>query len=57
MAVQEQPGVGIGLYLAREMIQAQKGYIKVSSEVGTGSVFSVFLPSAGSGRLQKVSEV
>ena len=57
MAVQEQPGVGIGLYLAREMIQAQKGYIKDSSEVGTGSVFSVFLPSAGSGRLQKVSEV
>ena len=55
--MQEQPGVGIGLYLAREMIQAQKGYIKVSSEVGTGSVFSVFLPSAGSGRLQKVSEV
>ena len=45
-SVQDQPGVGIGLYLAREMIQAQKGYIKVSSKEGEGSVFSVFLPSA-----------
>lgn len=42
--VADQPGVGIGLYLAREIIQAQKGYIKVSSRPGQGSVFSVFLP-------------
>ena len=37
-------GVGIGLFLAREIIQAQKGYIKVTSERGKGSIFSVFLP-------------
>lgn len=43
-SVSDQPGVGIGLYLAREIIQAQKGYIKVSSRKGEGSVFSVFLP-------------
>lgn len=43
-SVSDQPGVGIGLYLAREIIQAQKGYIKVSSLKGEGSVFSVFLP-------------
>lgn len=42
--VGEEPGVGIGLYLAREIIQGQKGYIKVSSRLGEGSVFSVFLP-------------
>lgn len=42
--VSEEPGVGIGLYLAREIIQAQKGYITVTSEKGHGSVFSVFLP-------------
>ncbi|WP_082691587.1 sensor histidine kinase [Paenibacillus rubinfantis] len=37
-------GVGIGLYLAREIIAAQGGYIKVSSRLSEGSVFSVFLP-------------
>lgn len=42
--VHEQAGVGIGLYLAREIVSMQGGYIKVSSEVGKGSVFSVFLP-------------
>ena len=43
-AVHDQPGVGIGLYLAREIISRQGGYIKVASEVGRGSTFSVFLP-------------
>ncbi len=39
-----QEGVGIGLYLAREIIVAQGGYIKVSSKLGEGSIFSLFLP-------------
>lgn len=39
----EAEGVGIGLYLARQIISSQNGYIKVSSEIGKGSVFSVFL--------------
>lgn len=42
--VHDQPGVGIGLYLAREIITRQGGYIKVVSEIGKGSTFSVFLP-------------
>ena len=42
--VSEQNGVGIGLYLAREIIKAQDGYIKVESEQGMGSDFSIFLP-------------
>lgn len=42
--VHDEPGVGIGLYLAREIISMQGGYIKVTSEVGKGSTFSVFLP-------------
>ena len=42
--VHDQPGVGIGLYLAREIITQQGGYIKVISELGRGSTFSVFLP-------------
>lgn len=40
----EQEGLGIGLYLAREIISGQGGYIKASSTEGKGSVFSVFLP-------------
>ena len=42
--VSEQEGVGIGLYLAREIMAANDGYISVSSKPGQGSVFSVFLP-------------
>lgn len=41
--VQDVPGVGIGLYLARKIISRQGGYIKVSSEPLKGSAFSVFL--------------
>lgn len=37
-------GIGIGLYLAREIITMQGGYIRVASEIGKGSVFSVFIP-------------
>ena len=44
LSVADQPGVGVGLFLAREIIQAQKGYVKVKSEIGKGSTFSVFLP-------------
>lgn len=44
LSVADQPGVGIGLFLTREIIQAQKGYIKVTSEREKGSIFSVFLP-------------
>lgn len=42
--VSQYEGVGIGLFLTREIIYAQGGYIKVSSAVGKGTVFSVFLP-------------
>ncbi|MEG1062051.1 MAG: HAMP domain-containing sensor histidine kinase, partial [Oscillospiraceae bacterium] len=46
-AVQCEEGVGIGLYLAREIISGESGYIKVASKRGSGSVFSVFLPREG----------
>ena len=42
--VQEIEGVGIGLFLAREILSAQGGYIKVSSKPRIGTTFSVFLP-------------
>lgn len=41
---EDEKGVGIGLYLAREILRKQGGYIKVSSRIGEGTVFSVFLP-------------
>lgn len=44
-SVHDVEGIGIGLYLAREIITMQGGYMKVVSEVGKGSKFSVFLPS------------
>lgn len=43
-SVHDAPGIGIGLYLAREIITRQAGFIRVVSEVGAGSTFSVFLP-------------
>ncbi len=42
--VSDEKGVGIGLYLAREILSKEGGYIKVSSQKEKGSVFSVFLP-------------
>lgn len=36
-------GVGIGLFVAREIAAAQDGYIKVKSSPGKGSCFSLFL--------------
>ncbi|MCI9212241.1 sensor histidine kinase [Schaedlerella arabinosiphila] len=41
--VHEQEGVGIGLYLARKIVELQKGYIEVKSEVGEGAEFRICL--------------
>lgn len=38
-----QEGVGLGLYLAKEIVERQRGYISVRSEVGEGTIFSVYL--------------
>jgi len=40
--VHEKPGVGIGLYLARTIMELQKGYIEVKSEPGKGACFSLY---------------
>ena len=41
--VQQEDGIGIGLYLAREILRREEGYIKVSSREGAGSSFGVYL--------------
>lgn len=40
-------GVGLGLYLAREIVTAEGGYVRLRSAPGDGAEFSVFLPSGG----------
>lgn len=42
----DKPGVGIGLYLARQIAQGQGGYIKCTSAPGKGSTFALYLPAA-----------
>ena len=44
MSVSDEQGVGIGLYLAREIVRQESGYIKLDSEVGKGTTFSLYLP-------------
>lgn len=43
-ASEDVSGLGIGLHLARRIMKAQSGYIKLSSQPGEGSIFSLFLP-------------
>jgi signal transduction histidine kinase len=42
------PGTGLGLSICREIIQRHNGQIKVKSEEGQGSSFSIWLPRAES---------
>ena len=43
-AVKDKSGLGIGLYLAREIFSREGGYIKIDSCEGGGASFKVFLP-------------
>ncbi len=45
--VSQEPGVGIGLYLVREIAEKQGGYVKVRSEKGRGSVFYFYMARNG----------
>ncbi|HEP1437988.1 TPA: sensor histidine kinase, partial [Streptococcus pyogenes] len=37
-------GIGVGLFLARNIIEGHGGYIKVKSKVGAGSTFGIYFP-------------
>ncbi len=43
--VHDCEGIGVGLYLVREIISLQKGYVEVRSKPGAGADFFVFLPN------------
>ena len=44
--VYNKQGVGIGLYLTRQIVSNEGGYMKVISSEGNGSTFSIFLQKA-----------
>nr|WP_317402015.1 HAMP domain-containing sensor histidine kinase [uncultured Gemmiger sp.] len=46
-AARATEGLGIGLYLARQIAAGQGGYIRVRSTPGQGSTFSLYLPRQG----------
>ena len=41
--VHDEDGVGIGLYLAREIVRRENGYIKVKSKPGQGAEFMMYM--------------
>lgn len=40
----DQPGIGLGLYLARSLVHQMKGEIAVESRADGGSIFTIYLP-------------
>jgi PAS domain S-box-containing protein len=40
-------GTGLGLYMAREIVAAHDGEIRVTSQVGSGTTFTITLPLVG----------
>ncbi len=49
-ATGQVPGLGIGLYMARQVVEAYGGKIAVESRLGEGSTFSFDLPAVGQAR-------
>jgi signal transduction histidine kinase len=47
---QDYEGVGLGLWISRQIVEALGGSLRVESEAGSGSTFTVELPRAGGPR-------
>jgi phosphoserine phosphatase RsbU/P len=42
-----EPGLGLGLYISRELVRQMEGEIEVMLEPGAGATFTVYVPIAG----------
>lgn len=40
----KEEGVGLGLYLSKEIVKDHNGHIQVESEIGQGTIFTIWLP-------------
>ena len=49
------PGLGLGLFICREIMKLHEGTVSVTSTVGKGSVFCVTLPCAKDSQVQALS--
>ncbi len=43
--VRDEEGIGVGLFLARQVVEEQGGYIKLHSKLGEGSCFELYFPN------------
>ncbi|PTL77378.1 sensor histidine kinase KdpD [Vitiosangium sp. GDMCC 1.1324] len=43
-AREKKTGLGLGLYITKGLVEAHGGHIEVHTEIGRGSIFSVWLP-------------
>lgn len=49
-------GLGLGLYIARQIAQAHRGRLQVCSTLGEGAEFTLSLPLPGTGAHEKITE-
>ncbi len=43
---QNKQGLGLGLYIAKSIVELHHGKIEVYSVMGQGSIFKIYLPNA-----------
>ncbi len=52
----EADGSGLGLAIVKKIITDHEGELRVQSEVGSGSAFSIYLPVGDGARVESVAD-